>query len=160
MWDSKRKMVIRVVHIAPTDRGLRLGAGLDGFEEAMHKYAIEAMSAGLLGVRASRNIDAGTLVETPARPNSATCGNARIVRDETGKRRVITTRAVRRDEEITVCGEPCPSDDETMTRARRDLRRGLRHSAPVAGQDWYKSALGERYIHRALSALKIKPERV
>lgn len=152
-------MVVRVVRIAPTDRGIRLGAGLDGFEDAMRKYALEAMSAGILGIRATRNIDAGTVVDAPGPPTRATCGNARVVSDRTGKRHVVTTRAVQRGEEITVCGEPCASDDETYTRARSDLRRGLRHAAG-AGADWYKSALGERYIHRALHALRKKPERV
>ena len=174
------------MHITQTDRGLRLGEGIDGFEEAMSKYAIEAIRAGILGVHASRPIERGIVVDAPVARVSRT-GNARVVRDANGKRRVVTTRAVDRGEEITVIGEHDASstDDETYARARRDLRRGIEH-ARRAEQDraetnatnatnntanaksnnnnnksqFYRSMLGERHIHRALRLLQKKPERV
>ena len=167
-------MVVRVVHITQTDRGLRLGEGIDGFEEAMSRYAIEAIRAGILGVHASRPIERGIVVNAPVARVSRT-GNARVVRDANGKRRVVTTRAVDRGEEITVIGETDEaSDDETYARARRDLRRGIEHTRR-AEQDlnraetnaknknksqFYQSMLGERHIHRALRLLQKKPERV
>ena len=168
-------MVVRVVHITQTDRGLRLGEGIDGFEDAMSRYAIEAIRAGILGVHASRPIERGIVVNAPVARVSRT-GNARVVRDANGKRRVVTTRDVDRGEEITVIGEHDASsaDDETYARARRDLRRGIEHTRR-AEQDlnraepntknknksqFYQSMLGERHIHRALRLLQKKPERV
>lgn len=123
-------MVVRVVHITQTDRGLRLGEGIDGFEDAMSRYAIEAIRAGILGVHASRPIERGIVVDAPVARFSRT-GNARIVRDARGKKRVITTRAVDRGEEITVIGSSGndeESDDETYERARRDVRRGIEYT--------------------------------
>jgi hypothetical protein len=124
-------MVVRVVHITQTDRGLRLGEGIDGFEDAMSRYAIEAIRAGILGVHASRPIERGIVVDAPVARFSRT-GNARIVRDARGKKRVITTRAVDRGEEITVIGSSGDrdeeSDDETYERARRDVRRGIEYT--------------------------------
>ena len=124
-------MVVRVVHITQTDRGLRLGEGIDGFEDAMSRYAIEAIRAGILGVHASRPIERGIVVDAPVARVSRT-GNARIVRDARGKKRVITTRAVDRGEEITVIGSSGghdeESDDETYERARRDMRRGIEYT--------------------------------
>jgi hypothetical protein len=124
-------MVVRVVHITQTDRGLRLGEGIDGFEDAMSRYAIEAIRAGILGVHASRPIERGIVVDAPVARVSRT-GNARIVRDARGKKRVITTRAVDRGEEITVIGSSGghdeESDDETYERARRDVRRGIEYT--------------------------------
>ena len=121
---------MRVVHITQTDRGLRLGEGIDGFEDAMSRYAIEAIRAGILGVHASRPIERGIVVDAPVARVSRT-GNARIVRDARGKKRVITTRAVDRGEEITVIGSSGhdeESDDETYERARRDVRRGIEYT--------------------------------
>jgi hypothetical protein len=123
-------MVVRVVHITQTDRGLRLGEGIDGFEDAMSRYAIEAIRAGILGVHASRPIERGIVVDAPVARVSRT-GNARIVRDARGKKRVITTRAVDRGEEITVIGSSGnddESDDEKYERARRDVRRGIEYT--------------------------------
>jgi hypothetical protein len=156
-------MVVRVVHIAQSDRGIRLGKGIDGFEDAMTRYAIEAMSAGILGVRASRAIDRGVVVEAPVTRVSRD-GNARVVRDARGAR-VVTTRAVDRGEEITVIDEQYVSDDEKYVSARRDVRRGIKLANAAervqtdADDKWYKSMLGERYIQRALSSLQKKPRR-
>jgi hypothetical protein len=183
-------MVVRVVHITQTDRGLRLGEGIDGFEDAMSRYAIEAIRAGILGVHASRPIERGIVVDAPVARVSRT-GNARIVRDARGKKRVITTRAVDRGEEITVIGSSGnddESDDETYERARRDVRRGIEYTRRAESErnhgsnrtgrtdrtektdrtendkndkgKYYQSMLGERYIHRALRLLQKKPERV
>ena len=183
-------MVVRVVHITQTDRGLRLGEGIDGFEEAMSRYAIEAIRAGILGVHASRPIERGIVVDAPVARVSRT-GNARIVRDARGKKRVITTRAVDRGEEITVIGSSGnddESDDETYERARRDVRRGIEYTRRAESErternhgtnrtdrtgrtendkndkndkgKYYQSMLGERYIHRALRLLQKKPVRV
>jgi hypothetical protein len=178
-------MVVRVVHITQTDRGLRLGEGIDGFEDAMSRYAIEAIRAGILGVHASRPIERGIVVDAPVARVSRT-GNARIVRDARGKKRVITTRAVDRGEEITVIGSSGDhdeeSDDETYERARRDVRRGIEYTRRAESErnhgsnrtektdrtendkndkgKYYQSMLGERYIHRALRLLQKKPERV
>lgn len=180
-------MVVRVVHITQTDRGLRLGEGIDGFEDAMSRYAIEAIRAGILGVHASRPIERGIVVDAPVARVSRT-GNARIVRDARGKKRVITTRAVDRGEEITVIGSSGhdeESDDETYERARRDVRRGIEYTRRAESErthgperthgtnrkendkndkndkgKFYQSMLGERYIHRALRLLQKKPERV
>ena len=119
------------MHITQTDRGLRLGEGIDGFEDAMSRYAIEAIRAGILGVHASRPIERGIVVDAPVARVSRT-GNARIVRDARGKKRVITTRAVDRGEEITVIGSSGDhdeeSDDEKYERARRDVRRGIEYT--------------------------------
>ena len=156
-------MVVRVVHIAQSDRGIRLGKGIDGFEDAMTRYAIEAMSAGILGVRASRAIARGAVVEAPVTRVSRD-GNARVVRDARGTR-VVTTRAVDRGEEITVIDEQYVSDDEKYVSARRDVRRGITLANAAervqtdADDKWYKSMLGERYIHRALRSLQKKPTR-
>ena len=183
-------MVVRVVHITQTDRGLRLGEGIDGFEDAMSRYAIEAIRAGILGVHASRPIERGIVVDAPVARVSRT-GNARIVRDARGKKRVITTRAVDRGEEITVIGSSGheeESDDETYERARRDVRRGIEYTRRAESDrsdrthgtnrteraeraertendkndkgKFYQSMLGERYIHRALRLLQKKPVRV
>jgi len=163
--DKKTNMVVRVVSIGPTDRGLKLGVGIEGFEEALRRYAMEAMSAGILGVRASRSIGAGVVVDAPVSTRTRPDGNARVVGS-----RVVTTRRVERGEEITVCGDAYSSDEETYARARRDMRRGIKHAqaaaatatAPRAAQadgDWYRSILSERYIHRALHALRKKPSR-
>ena len=157
-------MVVRVVHITQTDRGVKLGAGIEGFEDAMSRYALEAMRAGILGVHASRPMERGSVVDAPV-PRVSRNGNARVVRDSRGKPRVLTTRAVDRGEEITVIGDEHSSDEETYTRARRDVRRGIEKSreAERSSDDqtmWYKSMLGERYIHRALRLLQKKPERV
>jgi hypothetical protein len=155
-------MQIRVVHIAPTDKGARLGAGIDGFDEALRRYAIEAMGAGIIGVRASREINAGTLVPAPVQRHTRD-GNARVRRDG----RVVTTRRVDSGEEITLCREGCDSDGEPdaeiLTRARTDLRRGIKHAraAEEPGADskleLYRSMLGERYIVRAMKAMRKKP---
>lgn len=123
-------MVVRVVRITQTDRGLKLGEGIAGFEEAMSRYALEAIRAGILGVHAARPIERGVVVKAPVARVSRT-GNARIVRDATGRRRVVTTRAVDRGEEITVIGERDDYDDddeETYERARRDVRRGIEYT--------------------------------
>jgi hypothetical protein len=97
----------------------------------MSRYAIEAIRAGILGVHASRPIERGIVVDAPVARVSRT-GNARIVRDARGKKRVITTRAVDRGEEITVIGSSGghdeESDDETYERARRDVRRGIEYT--------------------------------
>jgi hypothetical protein len=96
----------------------------------MSRYAIEAIRAGILGVHASRPIERGSVVDAPVARVSRT-GNARIVRDARGKKRVITTRAVDRGEEITVIGSSGnddESDDEKYERARRDVRRGIEYT--------------------------------
>jgi hypothetical protein len=157
-------MVVRVVHITQTERGVKLGSGIEGFEDAMSRYALEAMRAGILGVHASRPMERGSVVDAPV-PRVSRNGNARVVRDARGQSRVLTTRSVDRGEEITVTGDEYSSDEETYTRARRDVRRGIEKSreAERSSDDqtrWYKSMLGERYIHRALRLLQKKPERV
>ncbi|NDC41520.1 MAG: hypothetical protein EBZ77_08220, partial [Chitinophagia bacterium] len=127
---NEKEMVVRVVRITQTDRGLKLGEGIAGFEEAMSRYALEAIRAGILGVHAARPIERGVVVKAPVARVSRT-GNARIVRDATGRRRVVTTRAVDRGEEITVIGERDDYDDddeETYERARRDVRRGIEYT--------------------------------
>jgi hypothetical protein len=140
-------MVVRVVHITQTDRGLRLGEGIDGFEEAMSRYAIEAIRAGILGVHASRPIERGSVVDAPVARVSRT-GNARIVRDARGKKRVITTRAVDRGEEITVIGSSGDhdeeSDDETYERARRDVRRGIEYTRRAESERTERTERSER----------------
>jgi hypothetical protein len=139
-------MVVRVVHITQTDRGLRLGEGIDGFEDAMSRYAIEAIRAGILGVHASRPIERGIVVDAPVARVSRT-GNARIVRDARGKKRVITTRAVDRGEEITVIGSSGhdeESDDETYERARRDMRRGIEYTRRAESERAERSERPER----------------
>jgi hypothetical protein len=140
-------MVVRVVHITQTDRGLRLGEGIDGFEEAMSRYAIEAIRAGILGVHASRPIERGSVVDAPVARVSRT-GNARIVRDARGKKRVITTRAVDRGEEITVIGSSGDhdeeSDDETYERARRDVRRGIEYTRRAESERTERTERTER----------------
>ncbi len=135
------------MHITQTDRGLRLGEGIDGFEEAMSRYAIEAIRAGILGVHASRPIERGIVVDAPVARVSRT-GNARIVRDARGKKRVITTRAVDRGEEITVIGSSGDhdeeSDDETYERARRDVRRGIEYTRRAESDRLYRSDVPSR----------------
>ena len=149
-------MVVRVVHITQTDRGLRLGEGIDGFEDAMSRYAIEAIRAGILGVHASRPIERGIVVDAPVARVSRT-GNARIVRDARGKKRVITTRAVDRGEEITVIGSSGDhdeeSDDETYERARRDVRRGIEYTRRAEsernhGANWSERTHGSNRTER------------